>query len=218
MCVVVASEREHFPRFLRRFGFWRQDSGEEYEINEQTVPSLPSVLRSFQYRLTYLVVTSYRAIGTYLAHSNRSTRRALRQARRLSGTCKAGSALDTPPGPGDAGPSVLASLPAPQPGRGNLLAEIQGKGVHVLRKTDPNAPPPGARPRADSESSGGATAAAAVGGAAVGAAAGAAAAGGAIWRERLRRRCWRGISAWEIVMMMRTRTTMIGIKPRSVMV
>ena len=32
-------------------------------------------------------------------------------------------------------------MPTSQPGRSDLLASIQGKGVHSLRKTDPNGTP-----------------------------------------------------------------------------
>ncbi|KAJ7590879.1 actin regulatory protein [Mycena floridula] len=54
-----------------------------------------------------------------------------------------------PPGPSTSGAPpppppapVTASLPAPQPGRSDLLASISGKGIHSLKKTDPNAQPP----------------------------------------------------------------------------
>ena len=33
----------------------------------------------------------------------------------------------------------MASLPPPQPGRGDLLASIKGAGIHQLKKADPNA-------------------------------------------------------------------------------
>ncbi|PWN48801.1 WH1-domain-containing protein [Violaceomyces palustris] len=49
-----------------------------------------------------------------------------------------GSAGGAPPPPPP--PPPAAGLPPPQTGRGNLLASIQGKGVHSLKKVDPNAP------------------------------------------------------------------------------
>ncbi|WFD26766.1 hypothetical protein MNAN1_001753 [Malassezia nana] len=61
-----------------------------------------------------------------------------------------------PPPPAPAAPSgtapALSSLPAPQPGRGALLASIEGKSVKDLKKMDPNAPPP--RPAASALASG----------------------------------------------------------------
>ena len=75
-----------------------------------------------------------------------------------------GGAPPPPPPPPPAGGS--APLPPPQDGRGALLASIQGKGVHNLKKTDSSAPPPAGR--------------AAVGGAAAGAAAGAGAGAAAV--------------------------------------
>ncbi|KAF8901157.1 hypothetical protein CPB84DRAFT_1679887 [Gymnopilus junonius] len=75
-----------------------------------------------------------------------------------------------PPPPGEAPPSVKSVLPLPQPGRGDLLASIQGKGIHSLRRTDPNARP--TSPPADTGPSDSLTASA------VGAAAGGAAAAG----------------------------------------
>ncbi|KAF8668528.1 WH1 domain [Rhizoctonia solani] len=71
-----------------------------------------------------------------------------------------------PPPPGAPPPppsgNALGSMPSAQPGRADLLASIQGKGIHSLRKA----------PAADEgSSSAGTAAAAAVGGAAVGAAA-----------------------------------------------
>ncbi|KAJ3920123.1 hypothetical protein F5877DRAFT_38778 [Lentinula edodes] len=44
-----------------------------------------------------------------------------------------------PPPPGASGvppPPPSLGLPAPQPGRGDLLASIQGKGIHSLKKTE----------------------------------------------------------------------------------
>ncbi|KAJ9473854.1 Proline-rich protein LAS17 [Pseudozyma hubeiensis] len=70
-----------------------------------------------------------------------------------------------PPPPPPAGGS--APLPPPQDGRGALLASIQGKSVHNLKKTDASAPPPSGR----------AAVAGGVAGAAVGAGAAAAATG-----------------------------------------
>lgn len=48
----------------------------------------------------------------------------------------AGSSAAPPPPPP---PSVGAALPAPQAGRANLMASIQGQGVHNLKKVDPTA-------------------------------------------------------------------------------
>ena len=56
---------------------------------------------------------------------------------------------------------------SPQPGRGDLLASIQGKGIHSLKKTDPNSSPPRVNSlSADSGPSGSTVAVAAAGGAA----------------------------------------------------
>ncbi|SPO46766.1 related to Neural Wiskott-Aldrich syndrome protein [Moesziomyces antarcticus] len=54
-----------------------------------------------------------------------------------------GGAPPPPPPPPPAGAS--APMPPPQDGRGALLASIQGKSVHNLKKTDANAPPPPGR-------------------------------------------------------------------------
>ncbi|CDR99092.1 related to Neural Wiskott-Aldrich syndrome protein [Sporisorium scitamineum] len=55
-----------------------------------------------------------------------------------------GSGAPPPPPPPPAG-GGSAPLPPPQDGRGALLASIQGKGVHNLKKTDASAPPPPGR-------------------------------------------------------------------------
>ncbi|GAC95855.1 hypothetical protein PHSY_003432 [Pseudozyma hubeiensis SY62] len=77
-----------------------------------------------------------------------------------------GSAAPPPPPPPPAA-GGSAPLPPPRDGRGALLASIQGKSVHNLKKTDASAPP----------SSGRAAVAGGVAGAAVGAGAAAAATG-----------------------------------------
>ncbi|KAN0065868.1 hypothetical protein ACQY0O_000999 [Thecaphora frezii] len=46
-----------------------------------------------------------------------------------------------PPAPPAGSTSIAASLPPPQSGRGDLLASIQGKGIHSLKKADPNVVP-----------------------------------------------------------------------------
>ncbi|KAG8898831.1 hypothetical protein FRB99_007128 [Tulasnella sp. 403] len=83
-----------------------------------------------------------------------------------------------PPPPAPAAPAG-PPLPAPTGDRANLLADIQGKGIHVLRKTDGPAPrSPAAAEFSNGASGSGSTMGAAAAGAAVGAAAGAGAAGG----------------------------------------
>ncbi|KAF8154607.1 hypothetical protein B0H34DRAFT_772279 [Crassisporium funariophilum] len=77
-----------------------------------------------------------------------------------------------PPTNGSASPSIKAALPPPQAGRDNLLASIQGKGIHSLKKTDPNATPVRANTASPPPDSGSGTVVAA---AAIGAAAGGAA-------------------------------------------
>ncbi|EED80968.1 predicted protein [Postia placenta Mad-698-R] len=62
-----------------------------------------------------------------------------------------------PPPPAGGSPGPSAGLPAPAPGRDALLASIQSAGVHMLRKTDPNATParPTSPPAEESASSSG---------------------------------------------------------------
>ncbi|KZT70593.1 WH1-domain-containing protein [Daedalea quercina L-15889] len=61
-----------------------------------------------------------------------------------------------PPGGERGGGHAVAGLPAPQPGRADLLASIQGAGVHILKKTEGAPPPRATSPPAEESSAAGA--------------------------------------------------------------